>query len=338
MDWFYEITGFTEIDYATTKSLLSVNEGSLVSARNNRRSAVGKFTLSNLRDLRNSGIECNQEKPVHVSNIVADVRKLHSDPENEGALFQVASQVNMLEMIGPDVTPEDGVTRYQFDRTQGPACAMAAGAATIYRNYFVPVGGKYGQTASNQMNGLTGLADGLGALLGKRGEDILPVRNGYALPTHANLLAIANILDEMPSEEQDRLAEYLEIGVHTDVEVTDVVAREPLLVTQAFCSAMPVAYSGIDAKYWEPLAKLVLNAAYEATLWVGLKNAMNGRSNRVLLTRLGGGAFGNRSFWIDEAMETALHKFQKSGLEIVIVSYGSVPVSMMELAGKFSDQ
>lgn len=338
MDWFHAITGFTEADHVTTKALLSIEGGRLISERNDRRSAVGEFALSSLRDLRNSGIACNQEKPVHVSNIVADVRKLHSAPENEGALFQVASQVNMLEMIGPDVTPEDGVTRYQSDRTQGPACAMAAGAATIYRNYFVPVGGKYGQTASNQINGLAGLADGLGTLLGKRGEDVLPVRNGYVLPTHPNLLAIANILDEMSPEDQDRLAECLEIGVHTDVEVTDVVASEPVLVTQAFCSAMPVAYSGIDARLWEPLAKLVLNAAYEATLWAGLKNAMSGRSNRVLLTRLGGGAFGNRSSWIDEAMEKALNKFQKSGLEVVIVNYGSVPVSMTELAGKFSCQ
>jgi len=30
-----------------------------------------------------------------------------------------------------------GVTRYQHDHTQGPACAIACGAATIYRNYFV---------------------------------------------------------------------------------------------------------------------------------------------------------------------------------------------------------
>ena len=49
-------------------------------------------------------------------------------PENAGALFQVASQLNLLEMTGPEVTPEDGVTIYQDDRTQGPACAIAAGA------------------------------------------------------------------------------------------------------------------------------------------------------------------------------------------------------------------
>jgi hypothetical protein len=47
----------------------------------------------------------------------------------------------MLEMVGPDVTPEHGVTGYAHDRTRGPACAMAAGAATIYRNQTVRLSG-----------------------------------------------------------------------------------------------------------------------------------------------------------------------------------------------------
>jgi hypothetical protein len=89
-----------------------------------------------------------------------DVRHMHQTPENAGALFQVASQFNLLEMVSPTVTPEDGVTRYQHDRTPRPAphpsrlarfahsrlrttarCTIAAGAATIYRNYFASVGG-----------------------------------------------------------------------------------------------------------------------------------------------------------------------------------------------------
>ena len=81
--------------------------------------------------------------------MTGDVRHMHKSPENAGALFQVASQFNMLEMTGPEVTPEHGVTIYQYDGTQGPACAIAAGAATIYRNYFAPIGGSEGQTKVN---------------------------------------------------------------------------------------------------------------------------------------------------------------------------------------------
>lgn len=44
-----------------------------------------------------------------VSQVMGDAGALHRDV-NRGALFQVASQFNLLEMTGPDVTPEDGVT------------------------------------------------------------------------------------------------------------------------------------------------------------------------------------------------------------------------------------
>ncbi|MCB1263648.1 MAG: hypothetical protein KDB56_03485 [Mycobacterium sp.] len=42
-------------------------------------------------------------------------------------------------MVCERITPERGLARYAGDPTQGPACAMAAGAATIHRNYLVPV-------------------------------------------------------------------------------------------------------------------------------------------------------------------------------------------------------
>ena len=48
-------------------------------------------------------------------------------------MFQVASQFNVLEMVSPDVGPEAGVTGYQHDKTQGPACAMSCPAATVFR-------------------------------------------------------------------------------------------------------------------------------------------------------------------------------------------------------------
>ena len=87
---------------------------------------------------------------------------MHQAPEYAGALFQVASQFNALEMTGPNVTPEDGVTRYQHrPDLQGPACAIAAGAATIYRNYFAPVaGGVTARPAKRQLDGLAAVGEG----------------------------------------------------------------------------------------------------------------------------------------------------------------------------------
>lgn len=79
-----------------------------------------------------------------VTCVRADVRQLQPDSRQAGALFQVASQFNLLEMVGPAVSPEDGVTRYGLDATQGPACAIASGAGTTYRNYFAHVQGRVG--------------------------------------------------------------------------------------------------------------------------------------------------------------------------------------------------
>ena len=56
-----------------------------------------------------------------------------------GALFQAASQFNCLEFASPHAVPEQGVTIYEDDGTQGPACALACAAGTVYRNYLVSV-------------------------------------------------------------------------------------------------------------------------------------------------------------------------------------------------------
>ena len=76
--------------------------------------------------------------PTRISEVVGDVRALHLDPQNGGALFQAASQFNLLEMTGPSLTPEQGVGIYENDQTQDPACAIACGGGAIFRNYFAP--------------------------------------------------------------------------------------------------------------------------------------------------------------------------------------------------------
>jgi len=119
--------------------------------------------------------------------VTGDVRHMHKSPENAGALFQVASQFNMLEMTGPEVTPEHGVTIYQYDGTQGPACAIAAGAATIYRNYFAPIGGSEGQTKDRQYDGLADLGKVLSSALNQPVGTLWRMRSGYALCTGAGL-------------------------------------------------------------------------------------------------------------------------------------------------------
>jgi hypothetical protein len=317
-DWFEQITGFKEAPYQQTQARLSVEDGRLVSAQSDRRCRVGRLETPTLAELRarvaaGPGIEGRLRDSV----VRGDVRQLHARPENHGALFQVASQFNVLELVGPSVTPEHGVTRYVSDPTQGPACAMAAGAATIYRNYLTPLSGAKGQTADRQIDCLRDL----GHALGNEDGSLWEMRNGYALLTEPALQQIDRRLRAMDETALDALRGLLRVGLHWDVEVTDV-PEGGQVVSQAFCSAMPVSYQSFrNGAAWERLATLVLEAAYEATLLAAALNRQRGGSGRAYLTRLGGGAFGNRGEWIDAAMARAMRLAGGWDLEAVVVRW-----------------
>lgn len=322
-DWFSRLTGFNEGPYSTTRELLEVNGSTLRSKVNDRSFCIGQFEMPSLADLRLRVAQgTGASGPNRVSIVTGDVRKMHQVPEYAGALFQVASQFNALEMVGPNVTPEDGVTRYEHDRTQGPACAIAAGAATIYRNYFAPVGDQIGQSAANQIDGLADLGAELSRALGRPVSDLWSMQNGYALATRAGLDMITSHLREIGDAGSSKLAGRLRVGLHQDVEVTDGSTSPGQLVNQIFCSALPVAYGRWPQPLWQEFAQLILNAAYEATLLAGVLNSRQGGSNIVLLTLLGGGAFGNAPEWIHTAIQRAISKTQGHGLDVRVVSYG----------------
>ena len=332
-NWFEDLMGFEEMRYEDTRANLEVVGSTLYSKVNKRRYAIGTLETPSLAELRSraAGMTSSFSGPLRVSTVVADTGQLHRDLANRHALFQVASQFNLLEMTGPDVTPEDGVSRYAFDRTQGPACAIAAGAATIYRNYFAAVDGLVGQTQDRQIDCLKDL----GAALRKEDDSLWTMRNGYALCTEQGLASIARTLEAMSAAEQDALRARLRVGLQWEVEVTGAVAPG-LLVSQVFCSALPVAYTRIPSSRWQPFATLVLEAAYEATLWAATLNWQRTGSQVVYLTRVGGGAFGNEPTWIHLAMRRALTIFSGVGLDVRLVSYRRVDRELLRLAGEFN--
>jgi hypothetical protein len=336
MSWFERLTGFIEKDYNDTRSKLQVDGSRLRSLVNGQDYGIGHLELVSLRALRDRvrSVPLPQGR-MRVTNVTGDVRRLHRSPEHAGALFQVASQFNLLEMVGPSVTPEQGVARYENDPTQGPACAIAAGAATIYRNYFAPVGGQIGQTRFRQLDGLADVGRALGDILGLSAEALWTMQNGYALCSRQGLDAISGWLAAAPPEEIDQVRGQLCIGVHSHVEVTDAEAAPRPVVSQAFCSALPVAYGGVPAIYWRPFAALVLEAAYEATLWAAAENARSGGSKIVLLTSLGGGAFGNNEAWIHGAMRRVFELAAGFDLDIRLVSHREPPAGLVQLAEEF---
>ena len=332
-NWFNRLTGFNEEAYATTQAQLEVQGNTLRSKVNGRCFGIGHFEMVSLAELRQRvAQEQVNAAPTKVSIVTGDVRQMHQMPQYAGALFQVASQFNALEMVGPSVTPEDGVTRYEHDRTQGPACAIAAGAATIYRNYFVPVGEQIGQNAGQQLDGLVDLGAALSDRLGCPVSDLWHMQNGYALATKNGLDKISALLLKMDEAARSGLAAHLRIGLHHCVEVTDGPTSPGPLVSQAFCSALPVAYGRVAQPHWQGFAQLVLDAAYEATVWAAVLNSRQGGSNIVLLTMLGGGAFGNATEWIHTAIERAIMKAQGHSLDVRLVSYGPPSAQLRALA------
>lgn len=336
MDWFEKLTGFSEGGYDDTRAKLRVDGRRLQSLVNGKSYGIGELEMVSLQTLRDR-VRSAGKRPGHlkVGLVRGDVRKMHQSSDNAGALFQVASQFNLLEMIGPSVTPEDGVTRYQDDATQGPACAIAAGAATIYRNYFVPVGGGMGQRANRQLDGLEALGASLGAALDRQVGTLWKMQNGYALCRADGLDAIARYLGVLAPEQRELLRGKLRIGIHRDVEVTECESEPRPLVSQAFCSALPVSYTSVPAARWKPFASLVLEAAYEATILAAALNAGRGASNVVFLTSLGGGAFGNDESWICGAMRRALQMMSGFALDVRLVSYCAPSPALLQLTTDF---
>jgi hypothetical protein len=337
VDWFEKLTGFREKNYEETRTLLQVEGEKLHSLINGASYGIGSLELVPLRTLRERAMAENCPRGrLKVSVVTGDIRQMHRSRENSGTLFQVASQFNLLEMVSPDVSPEHGVTRYQNDHTQGPACAIAAGAATIYRNYFVPVEGHPGQTAKRQLDGLVDLGSALSSALKLPVGNLWKMQNGYALAIQEGLDAIGLYLRALPADDLDSLRAQLRVGIHRDVEVTEADGTVRPLVSQCFCSALPVAYTSISAMHWEPFALLVLEAAYEATMWAAVLNAKRGTSNVLLLTLLGGGAFGNHIGWIYAAIRRALELIRPFGLDVRLVSYGTPSKEMLAVVEQFS--
>jgi hypothetical protein len=331
MTWFEVLAGFREISPDQVRENIIIDGNTLTSLVNRKTFAFGRLETPSLGELRkrvaSSGSQIGK---LSLREVIGDVKALHADESNAGSLFQVASQFNLLEMVGPGVTPEMGVGRYENDHTQGPACAIAAGAGTIYRNYFAAVNGQIGQSSHNQIDCL---AD-LGTALSNSGQSLWKMSNGYAQVSQASLIEITKRLDDCSEAEIDQLRQLLRIGVqwHTQVTINNLKHT----VTQAYCSALPVGYSDHPSDLWEPFARLVLEASYKATICTAILNSLNTGNSRAFLTLVGGSAFGNKISWITESLQRALHLYENWNLDVVIVSFSSSDPTVRRLVEKFS--
>lgn len=330
-DWFQKCFGFREGNWQATRGAFDwdAERDTLTVKLSGKEFAAGRFACPSLEELRQRvnlrDLPDRFRGSITVREEVGDVTMFHIDPRNAFSVFQAASQFNGLEFVSQYKKPEDGITCYQGDHTQGPACATACGPGTMVRNYFALNG--EGQTAAKQVENLKDVE----VLLNNDAEGYIRVVGGY---TMASSESLGRLTARLAADERLREAvcAKLRVGVQEDTQVTGSnfgsrsYTGDKLLVTQVYSSACSVSYSGVSASKWEAFASLVLNATYEATLYAAVENWLRHPdepgARRVFLTAVGGGVFGNEIAWIAEAMKLAFEKFAHVGLEIVIVSFG----------------
>ena len=103
---------------------------------------------------------------------------------------------------------------------------------------------------------------------------------------------------------------------HLDLAAFDS-DRTTVVQSAAASDVSDIIIPAVEAGTWAELAQLVLQAAYEATICAAIIN----QSNKLFLTLLGGGAFGNEDAWIIGAIERAVIRYREHDLDIAIVSH-----------------
>eukprot|EP00471_Norrisiella_sphaerica_P004349 CAMPEP_0184480832 /NCGR_PEP_ID=MMETSP0113_2-20130426/2335_1 /TAXON_ID=91329 /ORGANISM="Norrisiella sphaerica, Strain BC52" /LENGTH=438 /DNA_ID=CAMNT_0026859561 /DNA_START=192 /DNA_END=1504 /DNA_ORIENTATION=- len=273
-NFFEELFGFREIEPGShlaepkrVRSMVRVDpQKAHLHFPNGRSFGIGKFRIYTLGELRAWYAKARERGDVkeksgfHLVKHYAPVQVLHTMPEYEDAIFMVASQFNCLEFAAPNVIPEQGISCYQYDRTQGPSCAIMAAAATFYRNYLHMVDGKnLGQTKERQLSNLRDvlrhvlkcdIKEKLDAI-----DDLL--RNGYTRDQSKSdsqpsslINEITDKYDSLDDKSRNAALEKLRIGIQENVEVTLPIGfyQSGLPASNATKSECDRAEKHIDAK------------------------------------------------------------------------------------------
>ncbi|MGC5627400.1 hypothetical protein ACPYO6_04000 [Georgenia sp. Z1344] len=295
---------------------------------------AGRFSTPTIGELRRRAVDAGESgatarsgergsSPVlsvlHGGGTTADIGALQAFAAG-GTLFQVASQFNCLESPGPSLVP---VADYLSDPTQGPRASIGAFPGTLLRHYAAPdgAGGTFEQRAGRQVDLL---ADALPAHLGA-------VRSGYLSAQYlADLPAVAEALAER--------FEDIRVGVQDDVEVVlgagwhGRVDGRPR-IAQVLTAALAHGGYGDGATTGAHLdvMRQLLRAAYLGTLLGALAT---GRE-RVVLTLVGGGVFGNPHALVVESLLWALEELAplaRGPLEVVVNAFDLAPDARPALA------
>ena len=322
---FIETFGFHERDYVSTKEKLRAlyNPSTKTFNVNGRIFRAGTLLNPKLDQQRESLRQLSQsyhqvakssspEITISADNQIGQVDHIQV---NSKGVYQAASQFNGLEFIQPTTLPENGIQSYIYDRTQGPAIALAALCGTAVRNYLAVVNddqvlddrdlydqvasSSLGQSANRQINCLADIMKllkqkciqtGINVPLDNinspnpygfsiKEGDLFAVKNGYVESTDNNLFILNELIEHGGEEFKEQIKNALRCCIQRDTEVTSDPrsnSSNPNLITQVYVSALSFGYSKVSNKeLWAPFAKIILEAAYEHTILEGLRNNLD---------------------------------------------------------------
>ncbi len=219
-----------------------------------------------------------------------DVAALQALPENNGALFQVASNLNALELNG---TNKERIYTYIPLRTQGEICALSAMPGIIDRMYlqspinFLTCFNWHGHVAYTE-GYFPSMPDMDSRFKNMSSKDILQASSTLCVGVQKNVCVTSGLRD-------------FSSGAFRAVPVASAGQR----ITQVFTAALD-PYNNDETNFgFENLARTLLHGAYKGTFDV----AYDANARKIFLTLVGGGVFRNKFEWIAEAVATAFQEF-----------------------------
>lgn len=284
-------------------------------------------------------------------NAHVDAGNMQADPEYKNALFQVASNFSGLETMDREDAAKGDVKdmgSYIWDRTQGPSAALSAAAGTIYRTYFANRE-KYPNDPSkwpqavgdekrevNYLRGF-GIETENGYLTYKGAGNIAKLTDsdakkkfsyGFQEDTQVTHAGIG--LDDQHTrfnDPQQKVSQMfvaaLNVGQGGDPladKVKEIITQYVDKETNQFKADTPQAVLD-DYNNITKAAQNVLDMSYDATI----KEAFARGNDTIVLTKIGGGVFGNRPEWIDAAIQKAIENnkdlLEMAGIKIVLNAY-----------------
>ncbi|CAE7743106.1 unnamed protein product [Symbiodinium necroappetens] len=328
--WFEEAFGVPEGRYKDMRNDFEAAAGLLICKSTGKMFQAGTLRTPTLASLKAQLDAARQDGhgdyyhagALNFENATSDSLSLYQDPKNANAVFQVCSLFNCLETTDGH-QPEDGITHYCSKATQGAASAIACPAAAFFRNYFVH---STGQGASGRP---VDLLEELGNVVQNSKNGYWTMKNGHCLPRVDGSIARLSQRLATNHELEHQAREAVQVGVHWETEVWQMSHQ----VCQVLCGALPVGYlKAVRSNDWSVFAKVVLQAAYEATLTVAsCLAAKRGARVKVFLTAVGAGSLSNRVSWIASALERSLEEFASEPLDVVLVHFAAPQVDFEEL-------